>query len=58
MKVSEIAAVHELVKLNGFDIIYNNRDHVFYGVDNLSDEQGDLFDSLMTMFLQEHGLSN
>ena len=57
MKVSEIAVVHGLVKTNGQAIVAD-QDAVLVGVDSLTDEQEDLFDSLMTMFLKEHGLSN
>ena len=57
MKVSEIAAVHAAVKINGQAIVAD-QNALLVGVDSLTDEQEDLFDSLMTMFLKEHGLSN
>lgn len=57
MKVSEIAAVHALVKTNGQAIVAD-QNVALVGVDMLTEEQGELFDSLMTMFLKEHGLSN
>ena len=57
MKISEIAVVHGLVKTNG-QVIVADQDAVLVGVDSLTDEQEELFDSLMTMFLKEHGLSN
>ena len=57
MKVSEIAVVHELVKTNGQAIVAD-QNVALVGVDMLTEEQGELFDSLMTMFLKEHGLSN
>lgn len=57
MKASEIAVVHGLVKTNGQAIVAD-QDAVLVGVDSLTDEQEELFDSLMTMFLKEHGLSN
>ena len=57
MKVSEIAVVYELVKTNGQAIVAD-QNALLVGVDSLTDEQGKLFDSLMTMFLKEHGLSN
>ena len=56
MKVSEIAVVHGLVKTNGQAIVAD-QDAVLVGVDSLTDEQEELFDSLMTMFFKEHGLS-
>lgn len=56
MKISEIAAVHAAVKINGQAIVAN-QDAALVGVDMLTEEQGELFDSLMTMFLKEHGLS-
>lgn len=57
MKVSEIAVVHGLVKTNGSAIVAD-QNALLVGVDSLTDEQEELFDSLMTMFLKEHGLSN
>ena len=57
MKVSEIAAVHAAVKINGQAIVAD-QNALLVGVDSLTDEQEELFDSLMTMFLKEHGLSN
>lgn len=57
MKVSEIAVVHGLVKTNGSAIVAD-QNALLVGVDALTDEQEELFDSLMTMFLKEHGLSN
>ena len=56
MKVSEIAVVHGLVKANGQAIVAD-QNVALVGVDMLTEEQGELFDSLMTMFLKEHGLS-
>lgn len=57
MKVSEIAAVRAAVKINGQAIVAD-QNVALVGVDTLTEEQGELFDSLMTMFLKEHGLSN
>ena len=57
MKVSEIAAVRAAVKINGQAIVAD-QNVALVGVDMLTEEQGKLFDSLMTMFLKEHGLSN
>ena len=57
MKVYKITAVHAAVKINGKAIVAD-QNVALVGVDMLTEEQGNLFDSLMTMFLKEHGLSN
>lgn len=56
MKVSEMNVVRKLVRLNG-EAILNDRNAVLVGVEDLTDEQGKVFDAYLTMFLKEHGLT-